>query len=230
MRRHVDIDRLSIVSVVIVLLGLGLFALGLMRAVQLSPRFSFTQSFFSELGQTGKRSAMFFNASVVLLGSCVLVFFLNSVRFYGEVLFGLLGTVSAVGLIGVGLTPMNTHFVSHCVCLGVWLLALLAVLLLQSAEAMRNGEYTLPIFAGVLAVLIVAYGASGLGGNAPFFQKLVVATAILWLGIVCWYAIRNAVSITREYVVGHDRQTRSYIDRIASRGMYGPQGKRQDRK
>lgn len=227
-RRHIEIDGFSIVALVTVFAGLIAFAAGLTQAIHAVGGFSFGSSFFSELGQTGRDSAVYFNSAVVALGVCVLVFFLNFLRYANGIAFGLLGAVSSLGLIGIGLTPMDTHLVPHLMCLGIWLLAMLSMLILQSIQSLIVGQYTAPIIAGTLGMLIVAYGTSGMGGEAPFYQKLVVAGAIVWLAHLCWLVMRNAFVIVCERVggVGHDDKTKAYIDRLESSGMYGEHGRR----
>ena len=91
--------------------------------------YSWTGNFLSDLGRTrawsgsdNASSARMFNRSVLLLGSSLLPFFavLPSVLERNRAAIWLAGTLSACGLVGIGLTPYDRHFVAHHIALGVW--------------------------------------------------------------------------------------------------------------
>ena len=72
--------------------------------------------------QTTPSPARMFNRSVLLLGSSLLPFFavLPSVLERNRAAIWLAGTLSACGLVGIGLTPYDRHFVAHHIALGAW--------------------------------------------------------------------------------------------------------------
>ncbi len=220
----VRVDALSILVILVLAIGLGVFVSDLSNAVCLARRYSFERSFLSELGQSEWASAFYFTRAVVVLAVCMVPFFLNFVRF-GEKWFAIAGVVSAFGLMGIGLTPMNTMLVQHLLCLGIWLLSLLCMLILQSKERIARGDYITPLIATGVAFMIVAYATGGPSGRAAFYQKLTVMGALLWLVIVCWHALRNAFAIAcfgMRRRVGDDRRTKAYLDRLETRGTYRP--------
>ena len=121
----------------------------------LSPGYSFTQNFLSDLGRTVSFSgevnffsAQFFNMSLILAGGVFSffyfhvwkVFLADNQRMLAQIgsIFGVLGGLS---LVGVGITPADLYLELHIIC-ATWLFRFLFVAsLFYSIVIFRHDQY-----------------------------------------------------------------------------------------
>ena len=146
----------------------------------LSPGYSFTQNFLSDLGRTisysGESnffSAQFFNMSLILAGIVFAFFYLHVRRVFSAdnqrilaligSLFGILGGLS---LIGVGLTPADLYLEIHAVC-ATWLFRFffiasicysIAIFRHDQFENRFMGGYLVFTFSILLYILVSEWG------------------------------------------------------------------------
>lgn len=118
-----------------------------------APGYRFFDNALSDLGLTrawsmgpNAVSALVFNSAMVLLGLTVLPFFLRLADTVPHAprrgrAAAWLGAVSALGLIGVGLTPFDRLADGHNLALALWLLSLATLLLLQTSAIWRRADY-----------------------------------------------------------------------------------------
>lgn len=222
-----QIDLPAIAAVMCAAASLLVFGVCITMAISLKPGWSFERSFLSELGVSTAASAIWFQAAVCSIAIGVLPLFLNFLRVEGQRRFAALGIISTIALCGIAFTPMDTHLTSHNVCLGLWLVALLAMLVLQCLDGLRSKQYLLVAACWGLGSLVLAYVTGPLRGTAPFYQKLVIGGAIGWLSLIGWLTFRSAYVLVKYRVakVGHDRKTSAYLKRLEKNGMYGPEGR-----
>ena len=152
--------------------------------------YSLSHHFLSDLGRTVSLSGMpnpscvLFNLSVVILGTALLGFFVlvppavDEGRWFVRVP----GILSAMGIIGIGLTPYDKLLVPHIVALVLWLgpmVLLLIAHVVSSAISGRESNVTRVLaFATIVAVL--GYAIAGTHSGYVFMQKITASLAIVW--------------------------------------------------
>ena len=226
--KHYTVDRASLASVVILLGGMAQFGINLSVAVtSFGDRYSFSRNFLSDLGRAAKPSAPYFNVGVILLGLSLTVFFANAARQDDRRVFGIAGIVSAAGLVGIGLTPLDRYFLEHHIFLVMWLLPMF-VMIFSSIQMFDGSIRRFVIIAGLTLWLLMSLYVSSAGSHsAPFHQKIVVIFAIGWLLLICYH---STFAVVREFVsrssIGKDSKTRAYIQRLETSGLYSKAGRR----
>lgn len=216
----------SLVATLLAVTGLLQFVSCVSMAAISAPDFEFGRSFLSTLGVSdnsaitviGVRANTVFNTSVVLLGGSLILFFVLAFDLRTEATFGLVmfltaGCCSALGLIGIGLTPMDVYLVEHNVFLAVWLLPM-TVMVLAGVPVIGVGEFGrgLALLAALGVVAATAFFVfTLLTDNAPAMQAVVILASCTWLLLVCCHVVRAAVFLITEMRHGNDRATRQYL-------------------
>lgn len=162
--------------------------------------YSLSHNFLSDLGRTvawsgsPNPSCLIFNISIVLLGASLLTFFVRvpdessaspvSVRFFG--------VMSAIGVIGIGLTPYDRFLVAHNVALVMWLgpmVLLLVSFVVTSSIEDRAVSFARPV---ALTVILSVFGYAVASSHqrtvhqrtvhqgTVVMQKVTAGFAIVW--------------------------------------------------
>ncbi len=133
-------------------------------------------------------SATVFNGSVIILGAALLPFFSILPTTIGRLrkLVWISGTLSALGLIGIGLTPYDRHFAAHYVALGLWIGPLFVLLAGHLIASVEDGQTSFARSALTLALLcaISIYALAGTHSGYVVMQKLTAAVAIVWFSMI----------------------------------------------
>ena len=187
--------------------------------------YSLLNNFLSDLGRTktwsgadNSISALVFNLSVILLGASLLPFFAvlpSTVRKGGAIVW-ISGMLSAIGLIGIGLTPYDRYFVAHHVALGLWIGPMLILSLAYLGASLWEGDASLGLFGWTIALAgaVLAYGLAGTHSGYVAMQKVTAALSIVWfvlIGLRVGTTTIQHISSRRELV---ERQARQYIARL----------------
>lgn len=231
MRARVQLiaDTQSLWATVAVIFGVTQFSLCLTEAISLYPGgYSLQHHFLSDLGRTSKASAPYFNRSLIVLSLCLILFFWNMTR--ENAISGVSGVISSMGLMGIGLTPLDKAFIDHHVALFFWLAPMLVMMVSTVIEGFRHHQTLL--ICGSIQVLVFGMLYVGAAGTskAPFFQKLVVCLSVLWLMIVCGHSsLAVHREVTQRIRIGHDHQTQSYISQLERKGLTSRDGQRTGR-
>lgn len=204
--RHGSMTQIHLPRLVICLaacLGIVQFLVAVVIAIRCYPGdtggadrgYSMAGNFLSDLGrwqtESGKDnavSAAIFNGSVILLGITLLPFFailpatLRSLR----VLVWFSGSLAAIGLIGIGLTPYDRHFIAHHVFLGLWIGPMLILLVgyLIASEWSGRAAWVLGACTLALVYAVLAYAGAGSHGGHVVMQKVTVAISIVWFALI----------------------------------------------
>jgi len=164
-----------------------------------SDGYSFWQNYFSDLGRTASWSghgnpvaSIPFNVSIGLLGLSQIPCFLcwnmlapGSMKLLRA--STVLGVLSALGIVGVGLTPVDTLPVGHTVAVSIWLVALVPALGLYSVAALLSGRRAYWRF--VLTILLAALASVHiLQAMQPHTTATVGTQKVLVYYIVAWFA------------------------------------------
>ena len=216
-------NRANIVLGIVALLGIAQFACSVVRAVNnYAGDYSITENFLSDLGCTqtmagadNSASSLVFNRSIIGLGISLIPFFaaMPTVLETGRSLLRFSGVLSAVGLIGIGLTPYDLHFVEHHVALGLWIgpMILMVVAFFTVAKLEGAASVALSIGTSLVVLAACAYAFAGDHDGHVIFQKVVVILAVVWFCLVfvsVSVSTVRAISSRRQVV---EEQARHYL-------------------
>jgi hypothetical membrane protein len=197
-------NRISLLHLIVSLagfLGIMQFACVVMVAIHRYPAsgirhgYSISKNFLSDLGcsrtpmgEDNSASATVFNPSAVILGVSLLPFFwvLSTTIYQLRRTVWFSGTLSALGLIGIGLTPYDKHFAAHMVALGFWIGPLFILLIAHFIASVLQGSNSLvrTLLTFLLLAAILAYALAGSYNGYVVMQKLTVAVAVIWFCLI----------------------------------------------
>ena len=158
-------------------------------AISVSPWFTWTDYALSNLGDLARSSAPLFNGGLIV-GGIILIFFVSGfgVRAKASVL-GTIGTAllfaSAVGIIGVGIFPMNFLLPHTVFAVAVFLSNSIALFIFGAVFALRRSTRLLGTISVVLGVVasLVWFLPWGTGIAIPEF--IASLAAYLWILVMC---------------------------------------------
>ncbi len=203
--RRLRVDWPLLWAVAIAVMGILQFAIAIPLAMEEYPGgtitdrnsigYSWSENWISDLGresalngQPNGLSSRIFRFSMVTLGSSLLVFFILSHRANCETtlttfIASTSGIVTAIGLIGIGMTPMDKYLGMHEFMNFHWFTPLIGLIGAFSYQAIRSGWITAVVFTVASLILFVAmiYCSLASLASAMTAQKVFVITALLWL-------------------------------------------------
>ena len=164
-------------------------------ADQKTTGYSFYENFLSDLGMTkawsgqpNPTASLLFNTAMVVLGLSIIPFFLflpshapdqwESLR-----IAAVFGVVSALALVGIGLSPFDVHPNAHVAALVLWVMSLssAAVLHFGALWASNDCSPLLALLSAGLATAICLYMVAAAGDlRAAAMQKCLVLYALVW--------------------------------------------------
>lgn len=225
-------DQWTLGAILLAMLGLAQFAQGILAAVDVFPgSYRWQTQFLSELGMTrtwfGRDNldgSALFTRSMVCLGVSLIPFFLNMFRTETDYPQSTLttawcGCISACGLIGLGLTPIDKLIVTHHIFLAIWLLPLLVAACLRLHTA-QDSLLSL-LLTLVLAITIVWLGLSMGIDAAPKIQKIVILLSAIWLLDVARQLVTSGTLYIREVFYDEPAVDR-YVQKLERRGLVRP--------
>lgn len=212
------------ISVLVALFGIGQFIWCTSRAMDLyeggnfenkdSSRYEWKLNWLSDLGRTvaisgraNQSSSLYFNGGVKLLGVCLIVFFLNMYRNVDEKdlttwVTQLGGVFAALGLIGIGLTPVDMYYDLHHVALVMWLVPMPVIAIVFGIQCINSDNSWLQftrwwflLAAFILTAAIMGYAIAGTRTGYVQMQKVVVGCSITWFGILSARIAVSAVEV-----------------------------------
>ena len=157
--------------------------------------YSFYENFLSDLGMTkawsgqpNPTASLLFNTALVVLGLSIIPFFLflpSHAPDQSETLriASMFGVVSALAVVGIGLSPFDVHPDAHVAALVLWVMSLssTAVLHFGALWASRECSQILALLSAGLATAICVYMvAAAAGQKAAPVQKYLVLYALVW--------------------------------------------------
>jgi hypothetical membrane protein len=225
------ISRTHLIVSVVAFLGIVQFLGAVTIAVHRYPvgpsgkGYSVFDNFLSDLGcsrtQSGEdnsASAPVFNGSAMILGATLLPFFSFLPTTIGTLrkLVWISGNLSALGLIGIGLTPYDRHFTAHNVALGLWIGPMFVLLVGHLIASVLDEQISFARTAWTLVLMfaIVAYALAGTHTEYVVMQKLTAGVAIVWFSMVAISVggtMVRIVSARRQLI---ERQAESYMETL----------------
>lgn len=208
----VELDLFCLGAVVLVVLGVLQFLGGIAQSISAYPEpFSIFNRFLSELGRDTAATAesrRLFERSTVLLGISLFPFFYGIARAHAQELPGQTmvfcssGIASALGLMGIGVTPCNRFLTLHIISILLWLIPML-LMVLRPLPGMkhrhRNAEVAARRFVvwGTLAylpgMLLVPWLQQTTRPYSVWIvmlsQKALIVAAVVWLATVLRFIV-----------------------------------------
>jgi hypothetical membrane protein len=176
-------------------------------AITLYPRiFSFSENYLSDLGRKSFDYHYLFNGSLILLGVSLIPLYgllkaTDPKRSVMMTVTSVFGVISASGLIGLGLTPIDRMFVLHHVALGIWLFPMLYMSVTFFVAASRS-PYVGVGFLSASLIMVIVMIATLLRTEITSYvlmQKAIVGCGIVWLLYVILFMFQSGVAIIRDW-------------------------------
>ena len=205
--------------------GMFQFLVGVHWAMQVYPGgYSFGSNFLSDLGRTVSEfgvpnpSCVLFNLSVVILGTALLGFFVFVPSMTDEAQWWVCGPgiLSAIGVVGIGLTPYDKFFGPHMVALVMWLGPMVVLLLAHvvTTTVTGRGATLTRLIALATIFAVIGYALAGFHDGYVFMQKVTAGLAIVW-----FLAIASPFSPVYRTTVEYVSQRRLLAERQALKYM-----------
>jgi hypothetical membrane protein len=157
--------------------------------------YSLAENFLSDLGMTtswsGKSNgtaSLLFNTAMVVLGFCIIPFFLflpHHAPDQSEPLriAAAFGVISSLALVGIGLSPFNVHPGIHVAALVLWMMSLSSAVVLHAGALWASTDCS-PLLAmlsfGLAALISLYMVATAADLKAVVMQKGLVLYALVW--------------------------------------------------
>ncbi|MBN2291889.1 MAG: hypothetical protein JXM70_05655 [Pirellulales bacterium] len=219
-------NRINTVFGLVALLGIFQFWRSICWAIANYPGgYSLTNNFLSDLGRLTTLSGMdnsqcasVFSRSVVILAVSLIPFFavMPGVFDSGRWILRVSGILSAIGLIGIGLTPYDRYFFAHHVALGLWIIPMLVTVVTFFVCAQSSGAASRVLSIGTLLVVLAICGYAFAGEHTAYvvFQKALAVIAVVWLCVVfATVSVSTVYAVTSRRLLA-EKQARKYIQRI----------------
>ena len=160
--------------------------------------YSFDGNFLSDLGRSSMRYSDWYNFTLILLGLSLYPLFLTLILVDPRDSLSLklaagFGMLSATGLIGLGMTPIDRFIVLHYLALGVWLFPMFYTVITFYYGAARSslagvGFIALSL-AMVVSMLIVLLRTEV--SSFQILQKIIVVCGIIWLMYIIGFIFQS---------------------------------------
>lgn len=150
--------------------------------------YSFEGNFLSDLGRSSMEYSDWYNLTLILLGLSLYPLFLTLILVdprdsLSMKLAAGFGMLSATGLIGLGLTPIDKFIVLHYLALGVWLFPMFYTVITFYYGAARSSlagvGFIALSFIMVISMLVILLRTEI--SSFQILQKIIVACGIVWL-------------------------------------------------
>ena len=150
--------------------------------------YSFSGNFLSDLGRSTHDYSDFYNFSLIFLGIGLLPLFVSLMLVDPRDSFSMklaagFGCLTAMGIVGLGLTPIDKFFILHHIALGVWLFPMFYMWIVFFYGASRS-TYVGIGFLSVSLLTVVVMLAVLLRSDSTGYQvmqKMIVACGLVWL-------------------------------------------------
>jgi hypothetical membrane protein len=223
-------SRTHLIVSLVAFLGIVQFLVAVAIAIQHYPAdfgrgYSIFDNYLSDLGrsrtfwgQDNSVSAALFNRSAVILGASLLPFFVILPTTIGALrkAVWVSGILSALGLIGIGLTPYDLHFTAHMTALGLWIGPMVVLVVCHLIASGLDDEISLARKACALALVLalVTYALLGTQREGIIVQKLTVGVAMLWFLMIGVRVGGTVVRIVSTRNPAIEQQARRYMETL----------------
>ena len=188
------------------IITLGLAALGIVQylianavAMMYFPEgYSFAGNFLSDLGRSTHDFSDLYNFSLIFLGIGLFPVFLTLMLVDPNDSFSMklaagFGGLSAAGLVGLGLTPIDKFFVLHHVALGVWLFPMFYMAIVFFYGASRSHYVGIGFLSASLLMVVIMLAVLLRTDSTGYqvMQKMIVACGLVWLAYIILFIFQS---------------------------------------
>ncbi len=182
--------------------------------------------FLSDLGRKDSPLGWLFNISLLALGAMLIPLFVMFIVIDARQslilrIAAAFGILSCVGLIGLGMFPVDRAFFAHLLSTAVWVFPMLYAVMAFYVTVVRSA-YVGKWFIGINLLMAVSmliaffrYSATDL----KVIQRMLVVSGMVWVGFMIWFlalegyhAIAEWEPLARERV---DRESQEYYQKLA---------------
>lgn len=191
-----SLDLRNLAWALVALLGLTQFLWTLYFAAANYPEpYIWHRHFISDLGRTktaggfdNQDNSNRFAASTLVLGAAMLPFLLTFPAAFesGRWFLRTLALMTVLGLIGIGQTPYDKHFIPHHVALVLWIVPMVILAIALPVLVAKEGGAPLPLFilSGALLAFTLLYASIGSHSGYVVMQKIVIVISLAWFTIL----------------------------------------------
>ncbi len=216
------INRIVVIVTAVACLGVVQFVCLVVAAIRAYPGgagHAFFGNFLSDLGRSNTPGSMLFNGAIIVLGLSLFPFFaallatgMDSTT--STKVTAVAGMISALGLIGIGLTPYDRYFVAHHVALALWIGPMFVVVFAYTAAVAKEQETSSCLLAisAAMVIAILSYALIGTHHGYIAMQKATVALSFVWFAMIVVRVIRTAVfHVSRRHLILR-REAQGYME------------------
>jgi hypothetical protein len=191
-----SLDLRNLAWALIALLGLVQFLGTLYVAAANYPEpYIWHRHFISDLGRTktaggfdNQDNSTRFATSSLVLGAAMLPFLLVFPAAFenGRGFLRTLALMTVLGLIGIGQTPYDKHFILHHAALVLWIIPMVILAIALPVLVAKEGGAPLPLFilSGALLAFTLLYASIGSHSGYVVLQKIVIVISLAWFTIL----------------------------------------------
>lgn len=168
--------------------------------------YSFANNSLSDLGCMANEHHAIFNGSLIFLGLAVTPVFImmwitDPRRSFSIRATAVFGIISTIGLIGVGLSPVDRHFVWHFISLALWLFPMFYMTVSFFTAASRSPYVGIGFLSAALlmVVIMIAVMLRTELSTLELLQKAVVVCGLVWLTFIIAFIIQSGVYVLKNW-------------------------------
>ena len=179
--------------------------------------YSFSANSLSDLGRNAYEHHAIFNGSLIILGLALTPLFImmwvtDPRRSFSIRVTAVFGVISTLGLIGVGLSPVDRDFVMHFSSLALWLFPMLYMSISFFTAASRSPYVGIGFLAAglIMVVVTIAVLLNTELSTLELLQKSVVVCGLVWLAFIIAFITQSGVFILTHW--DHDDVERARLE------------------
>jgi hypothetical membrane protein len=210
-------------------LGIGQFVFCTVICMANFPAgYSFSKNFLSDLGRASVNNSSWFNGSMIVLGLTLMPLFgmvtaLDPRRSISAKVTTLLGVISALGIVGMGMTPIDRQFFGHHVALAAWLFPMLYMTVSFFYVVSRSPNVGVWFLSASLIMVIgmIAVLFNTRITTIELLQKTVVVCGLIWLIYVIAFICQSGISMIRNWEDSNhlrEEKENEYFSTLANQG------------
>lgn len=203
-----------IVVLTIAMLGLVQFLACTAYSIATFPEgYSFSNNYLSDLGRKSVENSAIFNGSMMLLGICLIPLFgmitaMDTRQSISAKLTTAFGIVSALGIVGMGMTPIDRQYISHHIALAIWLFPMLYLTISFFYVVARSPHVGIWFLSGSLLMVVgmIVVLLNTQLSTYELLQKAIVICGLIWVIYVIAFICQSGITMLKGWTPSDDRR------------------------
>lgn len=195
--------------------GVVIFLVGTAAAIFEHNGYSISRDYLSNLGRQSFEFSHYFNYTLTWLGFSLIPMFLmiwitDPRQSFSAKLTAILGIVSAAGLIGLGMSPVDRYYITHHVWLAIWIFPMFYMTVSFFYVAARS-PYVGVGFVGASLVMVVGmitYLSMVELTTYELLQKAIVVCGLIWLCYMIAFIWQSGFKVLKGWKIDDDSKAR----------------------